>query len=106
MTPTSVASGAEGERVVHLNPFEVTTTHDVGYQATETLAGTRIRTNLADVSASISVVTSEFLKDIGATNSLTMLEYTPNAQAAGTEGTYAGVGNGQTVDESGNLRAP
>ena len=105
-TPPPAGGGSTEEHVVHLNPFEVTTTHDIGYQATETLAGTRIRTNLADVSASISVVTSEFLKDIGATNSLTLLEYTPNAQMAGTEGTYAGVGNGQTVDESGNLRAP
>ena len=106
MTPVTSSDTSAEEQVVHLNPFEVSTSRDVGYQATETLAGTRIRTNLADVSASISVVTKEFLDDIGATDSSTLLNYTTNAQVAGTEGTYAGVGNGTSVDESGNLRSP
>jgi len=106
MTPTMAPDNTGEEQVVHLNPFEVSASHDVGYQATETLAGTRIRTNLADVSASISVVTKEFLDDIGATDSGTLLNYTTNTQVAGPEGTYAGVGNGTSVDESGNLRSP
>jgi outer membrane receptor protein involved in Fe transport len=101
---TSVAAGQE--EVVHLNPFEVSASRDVGYQANETLAGTRIRTDLKDVSASISVVTKEFLEDIGATDSGTLLNYTTNTQVAGPEGTYAGVGNGTSVDESGILRSP
>ncbi len=104
--PPTTATSAEEEQVVRLNPFEVSASKTVGYQAFETLAGTRIRTNLADVSASISVVTKEFLDDVGATDSLTLLQYTPNAQVAGTEGLYAGVGNAASVDESGNLRAP
>jgi outer membrane receptor protein involved in Fe transport len=106
VTPTTVASGTEEEQVVKLSPFEVSTTRNIGYQATDTLAGTRIRTDLKDVGASISVLTKEFLNDIGATDSASMLEYTPNAQTTGVLGTYAGVGNSQSVDESGNLRAP
>ena len=106
MTPVASSDTSAEEQVVHLNPFEVSTSRDVGYQATETLAGTRIRTNLADVSASISVVTKEFLDDIGAIDSSTLLNYTTNTQVAGPEGTYAGVGNGTSVDESGNLRSP
>jgi outer membrane receptor protein involved in Fe transport len=105
MTSTT-AVGTEEEQVVKLSPFEVSTTRNVGYQATDTLAGTRIRTDLKDVGASISVLTKEFLEDIGATNSASLLEYTPNAQTAGVLGTYAGVGNATSVDESGNLRAP
>ncbi len=94
------------DETVTLTPFEVTTTKDTGYQATDTLAGTRIRTNLADVGSAISVVTKEFLKDVGATSSGTLLQYTPNAEVAGVYGTYAGLGNGTSVDETGNLRAP
>jgi len=97
------------ESVVVLSPFEVSTKKDTGYQATETLAGTRIRTNLKDVGSAISVVTKEFLRDVGATDNSTLLQFTPNAEVAGTRGTYAGLGNGTSVDEggaTGNLRAP
>ncbi len=104
-TTTPPANSGEDELVV-LTPFEVSTDASVGYQATETLAGTRIRTNLADVGSAISVVTREFLADIGATDNSTLLQYTTNAEVAGTRGTYAGLGNGTTVDEIGLLRAP
>ncbi len=104
--PAGASTTGSDENVVQLSPFEVSAGRDVGYQATETLAGTRIRTNLADVGSAISVVTSEFMKDIGATDSSTLLQYTTNAEVAGTRGTYAGLGNATGVDETGNLRAP
>jgi hypothetical protein len=102
----STTTKAEDEAPVVLSPFEVTAEKDNGYQATETLAGTRIRTELKDVGSAISVYTKEFLKDIGATDSSTLLQYTTNAEVAGTRGTYAGLGNGTSVDETSNLRAP
>jgi len=94
------------DEVVTLTPFEVTSTRDTGYQATETLAGTRIRTDLKDVGGAISVITKEFMQDIGATGNSSLLQYTPNAEVAGTRGTYAGLGNATSVDESSSLRAP
>jgi outer membrane receptor protein involved in Fe transport len=106
MTPVTTSATSDEEQVVRLNPFEVSTSRDVGYQANETLAGTRIRTDLKDVSASISVVTKEFLDDIGANNSGSLLNYTTNTQVAGPLGTAALVGNAASVDESGNLRNP
>jgi outer membrane receptor protein involved in Fe transport len=102
----AASSGRPDEEIVKLSPFEVTTTRNIGYQATDTLAGTRIRTDLKDVAASISVLTTEFLQDIGATDTGTLLQYTTNAEVAGTRGTYAGLGNAASVDESGNLRSP
>jgi TonB-dependent Receptor Plug Domain len=107
-TPTvaSVSSTPGEEQVVRLSPFEVSTTRNVGYQATETLAGTRIRTDLKDVASSIQVITKEFLDDIGATDSGSLLQYTTNAEVAGTRGTYAGLGNGTGVEDTGNLRNP
>ena len=105
-TVAPVAPKPADDDTVTLTPFEVTTNKDTGYQATDTLAGTRIRTDLRDVGSAISVVTKEFLKDIGATDSGTLLQYTTNTEVAGTRGTYSGLGNGTSVDESGNLRAP
>jgi len=104
--PTPTPKPAQDEDTVVLSPFEVTSTKDNGYQATETLAGTRIRTELRDVGSALSVYTKEFLKDIGATDNATLLQYTTNAEVSGTRGTYAGFGNGTSVDESGSLRAP
>lgn len=101
-----VVASLEKDETIVLSPFEVKATQDTGYQATETLAGTRIRTNLRDIGASISVLTKEFLSDIGATDNSTLLQYTTNAEVAGTRGTYAGLGNATSVDETGSLRAP
>jgi hypothetical protein len=103
---TVPSDSANEDELVILTPFEVSATTDRGYQATETLAGTRIRTDLKDVGGGLSVYTKEFLKDIGATDNATLLQYTTNAEVAGTRGTYAGLGNGQTLNEDSNLRAP
>ena len=103
-TPT--APQALDEEVIQLSPFEVSSRKDTGYQATETLAGTRIRTDLKDVGSAIQVITKEFMQDVGATGTGTLLQYTTNSEVAGTRGTYAGLGNGTTLDETSNLRAP
>lgn len=115
-TPTQQAAGAgqttplvaslDEDRPIVLSPFEVTATRDTGYQASETLAGTRIRTDLKDVGSAISVITAEFMKDVGATDNATLLQYTTNAEVAGTRGSYAGLGNGTSMDETSTLRAP
>ena len=109
-TPTVVTTPAaapeQDQEIVVLSPFEVNSSKDTGYQATETLAGTRIRTDLRDVASAISVVTKELMTDIGATDNATLLQYTTNAEVAGTRSTYAGLGNGTGVDETGSLRAP
>ena len=102
----NIPVATDDEDVIALSPFEVTSAKDTGYAATETLAGTRIRTELKDVGAAISVVTKEFLRDVGATDNSTLLQYTTNAEVSGTRGTYAGLGNGSGVDESGSLRSP
>ncbi|HVT73740.1 MAG TPA: TonB-dependent receptor plug domain-containing protein [Lacunisphaera sp.] len=104
--PARTPAGSEDESTIILSPFEVSATKDTGYQATETLAGTRIRTDLKDVASAISVVTKEFIQDVGATNSATLLQYTTNAEVAGTRGTYLGQGNATSVDETNNLRNP
>ncbi len=78
------------ENIFEMSPFIVTTTEDVGYQATSTLAGTRIRTNLKDLGSSISVVTTEFLEDTAATGMGTLLSYVGNAEVGGVMGNFSG----------------
>ena len=95
---TAPAAPASGEdEVVVLTPFEVRSDSDTGYVATETLAGTRIRTDLKDVASSISVVTKEFMNDVGATDNATLLQYTANAEVGGTRGNYSGLSIGKTT---------
>ena len=101
--PQPAAQASGDEDMITLSPFEVTSDKDTGYQASQTLAGTRIRTDLKDVGSAIGVVTKEFMQDIGATDSATLLQYTTNAEVAGTHGTYAGMGNGQTLFEGNSI---
>lgn len=109
-TAPSTAVPAAGEdseaEVIMLSPFEVRSETDQGYAATQTLAGTRIRTELKDVGASISVITREFLNDVGATDNQSLLQYTTNTQISGPRGTYGGMGNSTSVSEQNNLIAP
>ncbi len=78
------------EEVFELSPFQVDGSNDTGYVATSTLAGTRIRTDLKDLGAAISVYTSEFLEDTGATDASTLLSYTSNTEVGGHQGNFSG----------------
>ena len=66
--------------IVELSPFEVTSEKDVGYLASNTLAGSRLNTSLKDTPAAISVLTPEFLSDIGAFNLTEALAYAANVE--------------------------
>ena len=75
---------------VLLTPFEVSVGLDKGYVGQDTLAGSRLRTNLKDLAAAISPMTAEFLSDIAATNIIEATEYgvgtrvdTDDARSAG-----------------------
>jgi len=74
----AVAPGAANEPTVTLSPFEVTSTRDIGYTATSSLAGGRLSTELKDTPVSLSVLTREFLDDIAANTFLEAAEWAPN----------------------------
>ncbi|MBI5689625.1 MAG: TonB-dependent receptor plug domain-containing protein [Verrucomicrobia bacterium] len=67
-------SAAESE-VVSLSPFVVSTEGDEGYRAANTLSGTRMNASLIHTPAAVSVLTKEFLDDIGAENVFDMLKF-------------------------------
>ena len=58
------------ERVVLLTPFEVSADDSDGYRASSSLAGTRLKMDLANIGSAISVLTEEFIADVGATAAL------------------------------------
>jgi outer membrane receptor protein involved in Fe transport len=62
------STSPENDGTILLSPFEVRTDGDVGYTAASALAGGRTDTPLKLTSAAISVMTSQFLEDIGSTN--------------------------------------
>ncbi len=102
------ASAADTEdELIELSPFTVSAEEDRGsYQATATLAGSRIRTDLKDVGSAISVVTAQFLQDTSATNNETLLQYTVGTEVGGQYGNFAGLGNNKTLDDTSVRLAP
>lgn len=79
----------DSETVV-LSPFVVSTSSDVGYEASSSLAGTGLNTKLTDLGASVSVVTARFLEDTGSTNLKDLLVYQTNMETKGFGGNLSG----------------
>ena len=69
------------EPPVVLSPFVATADRDIGYQAINTTAGSRLNTSLKDTAAAISPFTKEFLDDIGATSLADLMAHAGNYEA-------------------------
>jgi outer membrane receptor protein involved in Fe transport len=86
----------EDDTLVVLSPFVVTAEEDANnYKANSTLAGSRVRT--------------ELLRDTGATNNQSLLQYTTNTEVAGIYGNMAGIGStymGGATESAANLLRP
>lgn len=78
ITATAQSDVSLDEDVYELSPFEVTATD--GYVATDSLAGTRMRTSINDLSQQIQVFTPEFMADIGAVTGQEALLYSTNME--------------------------
>jgi outer membrane receptor protein involved in Fe transport len=76
---------------IELSPFVVASTQETGYQATSTLAGTRLNTSVKDVGAAVSVYTAEFLADINVSKIEDILTYTASTEGGGQNGNFAGI---------------
>jgi len=96
--PDSAPKRAADEEALVLNPFVVNTTKDTGYSASSTLAGTRLNTPIADLGASISILTKDFLDDIGATSVNDALIYAVGMEAGGPGGNFSGATGGDITN--------
>lgn len=99
-TPSPTATRTANENPITLSAFEVNTDRDIGYTASSALAGGRVDTLLKETPSAISILTAEFLDDIGATSFGSAAEWAPNSIPTGetaTTGDYSvnfrGVGN-------------
>lgn len=103
--PTPPAKPAD-EEVLVLSPFEVTAEENSGYVSATTLAGNRLNTELRDIGNAVTVINSQFLKDIGATNNETLLQYTVGTEVGNIRGNFAGTGDSAFLDESSKFVKP
>jgi outer membrane receptor for ferric coprogen and ferric-rhodotorulic acid len=78
-TPTATPEGEypKGKEadIVKLSPFVVSADKDSGYQATNSISGTRLNTPIKDTPMPIEVITRQLIDDIGATDLRTALQY-------------------------------
>lgn len=72
------AESSDAEAIIELSPFTVSTSTDAGYRATETLSGTRLRTSVDNVGASIDILTEDFLRDVAAVDMNEAIDYVGN----------------------------
>jgi len=84
VAPTKEPEKKTDEKAIQLSPFVVNTTKDTGYFAANTLMGSRLNSNLADLAASITVVTKQQLDDTGALDINDVFLYEANTEGAGT----------------------
>ncbi len=90
-------AAAAREEVVELSPFSVNTSRDVGYQAENTLAGSRLNAKLRDTPGSVSVFTKEFLEDLAITDMKQLVEYSVNSEID-TQSRVAGSGQNAFIN--------
>ncbi len=105
-TATTTDELEEDDEIVQLTPFEVSAGSEQGYNAAQTLAGNRLNTDLRDIGNAVSVVTSQFLRDTGAVDNKTLLQYLPSGEVGSVYGNFAGTGDGSTPDETGRFTNP
>jgi hypothetical protein len=101
---------------VLLTPFQVSTSKDSGYFAENTLAGSRLNTNLADLAASITVVTKQQMDDTAALDINDVFKYEASTEGSGSytpsitdrgtaKDSIAGYSFGNNGDSSTNAQA-
>lgn len=101
-TPTGAATAESGE-VLSLSPFQVSAEADRGYQALNTLSGTRLNSKLEDLGSSITVVTMQQMQDTAVSDLNDVLLYEASTEGTGnftqfTPNRNGGVGDNVAAD--------
>jgi outer membrane receptor protein involved in Fe transport len=82
--PAAAAAPEDGE-IVTLSAFEVTTDRDVGYRATNSIAGTRTNTPIKDVPLNIQVFTKDLAEDLLIKNQVDFEAYNASLVGGGVD---------------------
>ncbi|OAM87016.1 hypothetical protein AW736_25290 [Termitidicoccus mucosus] len=104
--------------MIMLSPFQVDSTREKGYFAENTLAGSRMRTNISDLGAAITVVTKQQMEDtasldvndifryeIGTEGSTSYTPQAPSMSSNGIADPIAGASFGNSMTASTNATA-
>ncbi len=94
------AQDEDEEDVFELSQFSVEASEDDGYMAQTTLAGSRIRSSVREIGASLAIVTQEFLEDTGATDGESLLGFVGNVEVGGSLGNFANSNGGTSTAET------
>lgn len=105
---------APADETLILSPFVVDSSTDEGYTARFSTSGSRLKTDLKDIAASVTVLTDEFMNDLAANDIASALAYVSGAENDSTyhqEGlTFSGNNNyvggdfGDNNNRSGEVR--
>ena len=101
--PVPLPAGGQDETVT-LSPFVIEASADTGYLSSSTLAGSRLKTDFKDIASQVSVMTPEFLADIGAFSNNDAFSYSMNTETAAEVGgvTAQFFGTGATSNDATN----
>jgi len=80
----SPGSEKKDKDVIELSPFSVSTSKDTGYFSENTLAGSRLNTNLADLASSITVVTKQQMEDTASLDINDVFKYEASTEGSAT----------------------
>ena len=96
-TAPSPQAGEKPDEVVQLSPFEVVGATK-GYQATNTMSGTRLNSKLEDLGAAISVVTKQQMDDLGLLDINDIFNYEANTEGTGNFTDFTFNSSGMAID--------
>jgi iron complex outermembrane receptor protein len=90
--PPAVSPAGREDPVV-LSPFQVDATAEQGYLATQTLSGTRLKTDLRDIGSALTIFTEQMMNDLAVNNLNDVLNFAPNTDTFYNRLTEGGNGN-------------
>ena len=95
---TTSGAPASGEEVLQLSPFQVAAEADRGYQALNTLSGTRLNSKLEDLGSSITVITKQQMFDTAALDLNDIFLYEASTEGTGNYTQFTPNRNGGVID--------
>jgi hypothetical protein len=93
---------AAADETIVLSPFTVSSEADRGYQALNTLSGTRLNSKLEDLGASITVVTKQQMQDTRSLDLNDIFLYEANTEGTGNYTQFTPNRNGGVIDGTAN----
>ncbi len=77
--PKAVGSAPPNDKeTLILSPFVVESGSEKGYLATQTLSGTRMKTELRDIGSQLTIFTEQMMDDLGASSIYDLMAFAPN----------------------------